>query len=152
NLGHRLQETLQLIAKDKRFGANPLLRQLYELESGAEDLTRSITPNCTALWRYRTPITLNHVTRKFNESAVARSADCVILGEFLKQEHDLRVVKHLPDVVKLQKLLMDRYHRSLDRTETDKIKLKDFYRQIPKGCTSLLNLSGLLPFSSHSSF
>ncbi|XP_048586969.1 E3 ubiquitin-protein ligase rnf213-alpha-like isoform X2 [Nematostella vectensis] len=138
NVNESIQQSLQLIANDTRFGmhlsftggSDPLLRQLYELDAGAEDLTQGINPGCTALWRHRNPVSLDHVTRAFNESETDQYP---VLKAFLEQESVLRAIRLLPDVLRLQRLLMERFHRTLDRGRTDKLKLKEFYKQIRPG-------------------
>ncbi|XP_048587615.1 E3 ubiquitin-protein ligase rnf213-alpha isoform X3 [Nematostella vectensis] len=138
NVNESIQQSLQLIANDTRFGmhlsftggSDPLLRQLYELDAGAEDLTQGINPGCTALWRHRNPVSLDHMTRAFNES---QTDQYPVLKAFLEQESVLRAIRLLPDVLRLQRLLMERFHRTLDRGRTDKLKLKEFYKQIRPG-------------------
>ena len=47
----------------------------------------------------------------------------------VSQEHKLRALRFLPDIVKLQRFLMDQFHRRIDRTEAEKIKIRDFLRK-----------------------
>ena len=49
------------------------------------------------------------------------------------QEHKLRFVQFLPDVVRLQRLLMDRFHRRIDRTNAENYTVREFLRDLPKG-------------------
>ena len=49
------------------------------------------------------------------------------------QEHKLRFVQFLPDVVHLQRLLMDRFHRRIDRTDAENYTVREFLRNLPKG-------------------
>ena len=57
------------------------------------------------------------------------SADGITFGCFVSQEHKLRALRFLPDIVKLQRFLMDQFHRRIDRTEAEKIKIRDFLRK-----------------------
>ena len=52
---------------------------------------------------------------------------------FYMQEPKLRAVRYLPDIVRLQHLLMDRLHRRIDRNEAEKVRLKDFIKHFPTG-------------------
>ena len=49
------------------------------------------------------------------------------------QEHKLRFVQFLPDVVRLQRLLMDRFHRRIDRTDAENYTVREFLKDLPKG-------------------
>ncbi|KAJ7339580.1 hypothetical protein OS493_005983 [Desmophyllum pertusum] len=102
NFEEKIQRCLQLLVGDKRLGNNPLMRQLYEVDVPSETLTNSVPPTCPPCG-----------------------------AEFLRQEHKLRALRFLPDIVKLQRLLMDKFHRRIDRTEAERIKIRDFLRKIP---------------------
>ena len=52
---------------------------------------------------------------------------------FQIQEHKLRFVQFLPDVVRLQRLLMDRFHRRIDRVDAEKYTIREFLKDLPKG-------------------
>lgn len=53
------------------------------------------------------------------------------------QEYKLQAVRYLPDIVVLQRLLMDRFHRRIDRTKADQMKIRDFLYQLPSGLPPL---------------
>ena len=61
------------------------------------------------------------------------SFPCLSLHAFQIQEHKLRFVQFLPDVVRLQRLLMDRFHRRIDRVDAEKYTIREFLRDLPKG-------------------
>ncbi|KAK2555497.1 E3 ubiquitin-protein ligase rnf213-alpha [Acropora cervicornis] len=111
-------------------GNNPLMRQLYEVDVPADSLTGGILPSCPALWRYRTQVTLDHFSHTFQQEVFSTdNGRNKVLAEFLQQEHKLRALRFLPDIVKLQRFLMDQFHRRIDRTEAEKIKIRDFLRK-----------------------
>ncbi|RMX46188.1 hypothetical protein pdam_00007847 [Pocillopora damicornis] len=58
-------------------------------------------------------------------------------GRFGKDplEHKLRFVQFLPDVVRLQRLLMDRFHRRIDRTDAENYTVREFLKDLPKEVT-----------------
>ena len=59
---------------------------------------------------------------------VAQIVSLIQFGCFVSQEHKLRALRFLPDIVRLQRLLMDQFHRRIDRTEAEKIKIRDFLK------------------------
>lgn len=63
------------------------MRQLYELDSPNYDIMDSLDSMCPALWRYRTRVSVEHLTVKFQEYVEGRTGSnrCEILGEFLKK-------------------------------------------------------------------
>ena len=68
-------------------GNDPLMRQLYELDSPNYDVKENLNPMCPAFWRYRTKVSVEHLNVKFLEFVERRdkSNRCEILGEFLKK-------------------------------------------------------------------
>ena len=68
-------------------GNDPLMRQLYELDSPNYDVMENLNPMCAALWRYRTKVSVEHLNVKFLEFVERqdKSNRCEILGEFLKK-------------------------------------------------------------------
>ena len=46
------------------------------------------------------------------------------------QEHKLRFVQFLPDVVRLQRLLMNRFHRRIDRTDAENYTVREFLKEV----------------------
>ena len=104
-------------------GNNPLIRRVYELQHPG---------SCTSsprLWRYRVRVSIDHLTHTLEQNMISCGPNqCQLLREFLKQvlcynpqylfsvsivrymqESKLRALQYLPDVVKLQRLLMDKY-------------------------------------------
>ena len=48
----------------------------------------------------------------------------------------MRFVRFLPDIVRLQRLLMDRFHRRIDRTDAEHYTIRQFLQELPRGiCT-----------------
>ncbi|XP_078381354.1 E3 ubiquitin-protein ligase rnf213-alpha-like isoform X3 [Oculina patagonica] len=132
NPEQQIQRCLEMLVGDKRLGNNPLMRQLYEVDVPSEALTDSVPPTCPALWRYRTQVTLDHFSHTFQQEVLSTDNERnKVLAEFLRQEHKLRALRFLPDIVKLQRLLMDKFHRRIDRAEAERIKIRDFLRKIP---------------------
>ena len=49
------------------------------------------------------------------------------------QEHKLRFVQFLPDVVRLQRLLMERFHRRIDKKDAENYTVRKFLKDLPIG-------------------
>ena len=49
------------------------------------------------------------------------------------QEHKLRALRYLPDIVALQRILTDRFHRRIDKEKANQLKIRDFLKDLPKG-------------------
>ena len=62
------------------------MRQLFEIDVPAEDLTGGIPPTCPALWRYRTQVTLDHFAHTFQQEVLSTDPGRnKVLAEFLRQ-------------------------------------------------------------------
>ena len=67
-------------------GNNHLMRQLYEVDITPDDLSVSISPTCPALWRYRTQVTLDHLSHTFQQEVASTDPERnKVLAEFLRQ-------------------------------------------------------------------
>ena len=42
-------------------------------------------------------------------------------------------MQFLPDIVRLQRLLMDRFHRRIDRTDAENFQIREFLQSLPRG-------------------
>jgi len=49
------------------------------------------------------------------------------------QEHQLRALRFLPSVIKLQRVLMERYQRKIARAEANNLKVSDFLDSLQDG-------------------
>lgn len=63
------------------------MRQIYELDSPNYDALASLDPMHPAFWRYRTRVSVEHLSIKFQEQVERRdgSSPCKVLEEFLKK-------------------------------------------------------------------
>ncbi|KAJ7339392.1 hypothetical protein OS493_005787 [Desmophyllum pertusum] len=134
HLDQNLQKVSRLMMEDERFGRDPLVRQLYEFDEHVEDLTLGVKPMSRSLWKYRGQITVEHLGNSFQQEVLSGGEQQYkVLDAFLKQEHKLRFVQFLPDIVRLQRLLMDRFHRRIDRTDAEKYTIRKFLQDLPRG-------------------
>ncbi|PFX19443.1 E3 ubiquitin-protein ligase RNF213 [Stylophora pistillata] len=129
-----LKNASRLLMGDERFGKDPLVRQLYEFDEQVEDLSLGIRPMSRALWKYRQHITVEELSSSFQREVLSGGEEeFKLLDAFLKQEHKLRFVHFLPDVVRLHRLLMDRFHLRIDRTNAENYTVREFLKELPKG-------------------
>ncbi|KAI0227840.1 hypothetical protein LSAT2_021675 [Lamellibrachia satsuma] len=49
---------------------------------------------------------------------------------FLHEEHQLRALRFLPSIVKLQRILLERYERKIDKAEANNLKVSDFLESL----------------------
>ncbi|KAJ7339378.1 hypothetical protein OS493_005772 [Desmophyllum pertusum] len=134
HLDQNLQKASKLMMEDQRFGSDPLVRQLYEFDEHVEELTLGVKPMSRSLWKYRRQITVEHLGNSFQQEVLSGGQQQYkVLDVFLKQEHKLRFVQFLPDIVRLQRLLMDRFHRRIDRTDAEDYKIRKFLQDLPIG-------------------
>ena len=62
------------------------MRELYEVDTPPDDVSVSISPTCPALWRYRTQVTLDHLSHTFQHEVASTDPERnKVLAEFLRQ-------------------------------------------------------------------
>ncbi|XP_022797655.1 E3 ubiquitin-protein ligase rnf213-alpha-like isoform X3 [Stylophora pistillata] len=132
NLEERLQNFYTLSINDKRLGSDPLMREIYEVDDPTPPrFPTDIHPGNPSFWKYRTRLTVEHFIRQFQD--VRSNKDpCKILGKFLKQEHKLRAVRHLPEILALLRILTDRFYRRINRDEANKLRIREFLKKLSK--------------------
>ncbi|XP_077980164.1 E3 ubiquitin-protein ligase rnf213-alpha-like [Glandiceps talaboti] len=134
-ISQSLPQANRHIHNDKRLGNNPLLKLLYEVDPPSEQLRLESMYNIPTVWRYRSRVTIEHLTHALQENMASKKSKRKyrILQQFLDREHTLRAIKYLPDVVQLQQLLIDKYHRNIDIHEATNLKIGRFLRELPQG-------------------
>ncbi|KAK3715936.1 hypothetical protein QZH41_016501 [Actinostola sp. cb2023] len=124
-LDERIQTCFVIMSEDKRVGTDPLMRQIYEIDS-TEHLDQ-LGPMNPCFWRYRARITLEHAKQMFSEKMKAdKKHRCKVLLQFFREEHKLRAVRFIPDIHKLQRILMDHCNRRLDKKKALEMTVKAF--------------------------
>ncbi|XP_062573630.1 E3 ubiquitin-protein ligase rnf213-alpha-like, partial [Saccostrea cucullata] len=106
------------LANDQRLGSDPLLC-LIDIPS--EHSSPSTLHNVPAVWRYRSQITMDHLLHTLQVQGRAHQ----VLTMFLQEEHHLRAIRLVPNILKLQRMLIQRYQRKLDRIEASRISIED---------------------------
>ncbi|CAC5407686.1 RNF213 [Mytilus coruscus] len=116
------------ILLDKRLGSDPLLQLLYETDIPSEMIDITQLQDIPAVWRYRARISVDHLTQMLNSS----QQQCPVLNIFLEEESILRALRFIPSIQRLQKLLMIRYNRKLDKTEGTSLQIGDIEEHMKK--------------------
>ena len=66
------------------------MRQLYEIDTPDEDLSKGIPPTCPVLWRYRAQVTVEHLAHTFQEVVASNDpSKCRILAKFLREVREI---------------------------------------------------------------
>uniref|UniRef100_A0A672YT28 RING-type E3 ubiquitin transferase n=1 Tax=Sphaeramia orbicularis TaxID=375764 RepID=A0A672YT28_9TELE len=112
NLGEKLKEVNLLLLSDSRVSAFKIKKLLFEdprLHFASLFPQQSLIHNST-VWSCRDrvcPLSLTHIVEQNNGRNTVP-----LLWKFLHKETELRLVKHLPDILTLQKNLVRRFHNS----------------------------------------
>ncbi|VDI64880.1 Hypothetical predicted protein, partial [Mytilus galloprovincialis] len=101
------------IVNDKRLGNDPLLQLLYETDKPADTLGTEYLSENPSVWQFRDRISVDHLMQTFVKS----QQNCPVLQQFLEEEHFLRALRFVPGIIRLQKMLIQKYSRRLDRSE-----------------------------------
>ncbi|XP_072046323.1 E3 ubiquitin-protein ligase RNF213-like [Amphiura filiformis] len=124
----------QTLQSDTRFSSNPLMHVLHKSQptSGViepEDMCMLHTfPD---VWQYRPQVTieslLQYLDRLHNvEDDNSDQTAFALLHEFLTKEHILSMLGHLPDLIRLQQVLIDQFHRRIDAAEAANMTIQEF--------------------------
>ncbi|KAL4233165.1 hypothetical protein ACF0H5_007850 [Mactra antiquata] len=131
-----LKKNNKLIAQDQRLGANPLLCLLYETETQSDIETPGTMENIASVWRYRTPVSLQHLRQELDAYIGAGQQlhkQFKVLQLFLQEEHYLRALRFIPSILKLQRALIQKYQRKLDKAEASQITVSQLKREAVAG-------------------
>ncbi|CAG2255753.1 RNF213 [Mytilus edulis] len=127
-LNGTLKKCNKEILKDKRLGSDPLLQLLYEVDTQVEMLDVTHLQDIPAVWGYRACVSVEHLTQMLNST----QQKCPVLSVFLEEESILRALRHIPSILRLQKLLMNKYNRKLDKAEGTTLQIDTIKKHIEK--------------------
>ncbi|XP_052062678.1 E3 ubiquitin-protein ligase rnf213-alpha-like isoform X2 [Mytilus californianus] len=139
NMENILRDCNQKILNDERLGADPLLQILYETDIPPERQDMLTLHDIPAVWRYRELISVNHLRQNLDTVKI----DLPVLQLFLKEEHHLRAIRFIPSIMRLQRMLIQKYGRKLDRAEATILTI-DTVKQQMKQDRKLKEFVGLL--------
>nr|XP_034315108.1 E3 ubiquitin-protein ligase rnf213-alpha-like isoform X1 [Crassostrea gigas] len=103
---------------------DPIMRLLVEREA-SEKVNLDELENIPVVWRYKSPITLDHLRETLEGHAP--QSDFKILRMFLKEVRFLEVIRRVPNIIKLQRLLISCYQDKLERS--DKLSIKEAIKE-----------------------
>ncbi|XP_053396355.1 E3 ubiquitin-protein ligase rnf213-alpha-like [Mercenaria mercenaria] len=113
----------QLLAKDKRLGADPLLCLLYETDTQQEKESSAQLQDIPRVWRYRTPISIQHLRQEV-EAKITDTRKHKVLKLFLEEEHHLRAIRYIPRILQLHRVLLSRYQKKVDKAEASSVTVE----------------------------
>ncbi|XP_052238406.1 E3 ubiquitin-protein ligase RNF213-like [Dreissena polymorpha] len=118
------------IVNDQRLGADPLLCLIYETENrqDAQDLEQLL--EVPRMWRFRVPITIEHMSQELDSKMRELKRPPRILHRFLNEDYILQALRYLPSIMQLQRALLRRFQRKLDKAEAKRITVKDFKTEL----------------------
>ena len=85
------------------------------------------------LWRYRSPISLEHFAQSFGMAEPAIREKCPLIEMFLKEKSSLFVTQFLPDIVKLQLRLGEISQHRVSKREASNITIEDYLNNMKGG-------------------
>ena len=88
----------------------------------------------SCLWRYKPHVSLDNFCQKFSLENKQMRASHPILEMFLKEERSLSIVRYLPDIVQLQRRMIEIYNHRLNKKEAID-SIKEFLGKIGKYLT-----------------
>nr|XP_022293483.1 E3 ubiquitin-protein ligase rnf213-alpha-like isoform X1 [Crassostrea virginica] len=123
-MGNDLKSMNKKLASDQRLGSDPLLCLLFEIDVPSEHSSPCSLHNVAAVWRYRSQINMEHLLHTVQVQVDSHK----VLLMFLKEEKQLRALRLVPSILKLQRLLIQRFQRKLDRGEAMAMSIDDMIR------------------------
>ncbi|KAH3784679.1 hypothetical protein DPMN_162643 [Dreissena polymorpha] len=123
NRDQHLKTLSHVIASDERLGTDPLKKLIYEVDNteNATDIPNNILEMRSA-WCYRSPITLEHIRVQLDTAATNNRH--TTLKHFLKEDYILKAVRCLPNILRLQRILLQRFRKRLDKADAKKLTVK----------------------------
>ncbi|XP_052062680.1 E3 ubiquitin-protein ligase rnf213-alpha-like isoform X2 [Mytilus californianus] len=128
NMDQILKQSNEKIQKDQRLGADALLQILYETDKVQENQDILKLQEIPGVWRYRDLISINHLRQNLERS----QEKLPVLRLFLKEEHHLRAIRFIPSIMRLQRMLIQKYGRKLDRAEATILRIQDVKQEMEK--------------------
>ncbi|VDI52044.1 Hypothetical predicted protein [Mytilus galloprovincialis] len=126
------EEVLQLsnnrIAKDRRLDKSQLSQLLFETSGHNIHISETSLYDNPSIWQYREHVSVEHL--KLMIGRVRQTYP--VLNIFLEEEHSLRPLRFVPNIMRLQKHLLQKYKRRLDKTEANNLKLKMVIEEFSK--------------------
>ena len=104
-----------------------VFRLVYENDENRLDTK---LPN---FWCCRNLISLEHFSQNFNTADLTRKGGFPLINKLLREGSSLFATRYLPDIVKLQLRLGNRFGQCLDRSKITNMRIEEFEQQINGG-------------------
>eukprot|EP01043_Picozoa_sp_COSAG02_P083008 COSAG02_NODE_21115_length_801_cov_1.373219_1_plen_266_part_11 len=91
------------------------------LQIGDTTLQPQHTPE---LWRYRTKVSVAHFQQRLAAASAEVAVDCVAVDECAKRIVALAAMRYLPDILHLQRALVERLERRISHQDAAKVTLQ----------------------------
>ncbi|KAL3881532.1 hypothetical protein ACJMK2_027964, partial [Sinanodonta woodiana] len=121
NMENVLKEFNQQLAEDKRLGSDPLPCIVYEKAIQQENINYEMPQEIASMWHYRSRITMDHLHMEFEVQMKSFEGQLKVLQLFLKEEHHLRAIRYIPSILRLHRILIQKYQWKLDRADASTI-------------------------------
>ncbi|XP_052061725.1 E3 ubiquitin-protein ligase RNF213-like [Mytilus californianus] len=124
----KLSACNQMLLDDQRLGTDILMQILYETDKYPHRKDIQNLQEIPAMWRYRELITIKHLMQ--NLEGTERTMPVPVLRLFLQEDYHLRAIRFIPSIMRLQRMLIQKYNRKLDRTEIAALTIRDVKREM----------------------
>ncbi|KAH3735719.1 hypothetical protein DPMN_042254 [Dreissena polymorpha] len=112
------------LATDQRLGADPLMCLIYETDSSQELEDAKQLVNIPRMWRFRTPITIEHMRQTLASKGHdgTRTKPPLVLQRFMNEDCLLQALRYIPNILRLQQALLQKYQKKLDKLKQTRSK------------------------------
>ena len=93
----------------------------HRLQVGVTTLQPQHTPE---LWRYRTRVSVAHFQQRLAAASAEVTVDCVAVAECTKRLVALGAMRYLPDILRLQRALVERLERRISHQDAAEVTLQ----------------------------
>eukprot|EP00118_Oscarella_pearsei_P021368 m.239300 g.239300 ORF g.239300 m.239300 type:complete len:5831 (+) comp40181_c2_seq5:266-17758(+) len=125
-LERNIERWVKCVWSDEIVASNSLMRWVNELEDPPGAKSPSV------YWRFQDRITINHLDKRLQQECIGKPEDQQpeVLKEFLKEERNLRALQYLPQIMQLQRMLSDKFHRRLSLREATTLTVGEFLQSL----------------------
>ncbi|XP_064641334.1 E3 ubiquitin-protein ligase rnf213-alpha-like isoform X1 [Lineus longissimus] len=117
------------LVNDDRLSNNPLIKIVHEVISLGDQVDISQIHDCHLMWQFRSRVTVEHLTQLMNEHA-GDKCPAETLKLFIREEPHLRLLSRLPDIIRLQQLLIQHYQRRITQAEARTTSIKELLHSL----------------------
>ncbi|XP_052808436.1 E3 ubiquitin-protein ligase RNF213-like [Mya arenaria] len=108
---------------------DPFLRVVHELDDTDDTVQSNSLHDMALAWKFSVPVSLGHMKQELEKhidcNKEMTETHIRILKEFIEKEPFLKMIKHVPDIMELQRLLLEKFQMKIDKTTSAKLMIKD---------------------------